>query len=205
MYCKLYIQLQYLIGIFILYNFSSHFVSLPYQLQTSSTSSNRLLPLHPVCDRQYCLHVQDRTCCRHLHIGTCAYLSNTTMRKHVWRQCLCTGLWACGENWSGFAGGGVGWSNFVNLFDVNDVNSKTGFAYNFEAGLAIRIANFWKFHDHTEIMLLPKNSGYSLFVPKTKNRSSDETFIINTFSHRMTVGHSVNNAPSKISRIELFC
>lgn len=41
-----------------------------------------------------------------------------------------------------FAGGGLGWGNFTNVFDSENVESSTGFAWNIEAGIVLRIANF---------------------------------------------------------------
>lgn len=41
-----------------------------------------------------------------------------------------------------FAGGGLGWGSFVDVFDTDDYSSIGGFAWNIEAGITIRIANF---------------------------------------------------------------
>ncbi|MDE6297347.1 MAG: hypothetical protein K2L89_05820 [Muribaculaceae bacterium] len=41
-----------------------------------------------------------------------------------------------------FAGAGLGCGSFVELFNVDDVYAKPGFAWNVEAGITIRIANF---------------------------------------------------------------
>ncbi|MDE7412885.1 MAG: hypothetical protein K2N05_03715 [Muribaculaceae bacterium] len=41
-----------------------------------------------------------------------------------------------------FAGAGLGCGSFVELFNVDDVYAKPGFAWNVEAGLVFRIANF---------------------------------------------------------------
>lgn len=41
-----------------------------------------------------------------------------------------------------FAGGGLGWGSFVDVFDTDDYSSNGGFAWNLEAGVLIRIANF---------------------------------------------------------------
>lgn len=41
-----------------------------------------------------------------------------------------------------FAGGSLGWGDFVNVFDTDDVNSSSGFAWNLEAGIVFRLANF---------------------------------------------------------------
>lgn len=41
-----------------------------------------------------------------------------------------------------FAGAGLGWGSFTEVFDTNDYDSTGGFAWNIEAGIIIRLANF---------------------------------------------------------------
>lgn len=41
-----------------------------------------------------------------------------------------------------FAGGGLGWGSFIEVFDTDDYSTSGGFAWNLEAGIIIRIANF---------------------------------------------------------------
>lgn len=41
-----------------------------------------------------------------------------------------------------FAGGGLGWGGFTEVFNTNDYSSIGGFAWNLEAGIVFRIANF---------------------------------------------------------------
>lgn len=41
-----------------------------------------------------------------------------------------------------FAGGGLGWGSFTEVFNTDDYSSTGGFAWNLEAGILIRIASF---------------------------------------------------------------
>lgn len=41
-----------------------------------------------------------------------------------------------------FAGGGLGWGSFTEVFNTDDYSSSGGFAWNLEAGIVIRLANF---------------------------------------------------------------
>ena len=41
-----------------------------------------------------------------------------------------------------FAGGGLGWGSFTEVFNTDDYSSMGGFAWNLEAGIVIRLANF---------------------------------------------------------------
>lgn len=41
-----------------------------------------------------------------------------------------------------FAGGGLGWGSFLEMFNTDDYDSQRGFAWNIEAGITIRLANF---------------------------------------------------------------
>ncbi len=41
-----------------------------------------------------------------------------------------------------FAGGGLGWGSFLEMFNTDDYDSQGGFAWNIEAGITIRLANF---------------------------------------------------------------
>lgn len=41
-----------------------------------------------------------------------------------------------------FAGGGIGWGSFTEMFNTEDYSTSGGFAWNIEAGITIRLANF---------------------------------------------------------------
>lgn len=41
-----------------------------------------------------------------------------------------------------FAGGSIGWGDFTNVFDTDNVNSTSCFGWNLEGGIVIRLANF---------------------------------------------------------------